>query len=308
MGTALGIIPPNEPERLAAVRRYDILDTPPDGAFDRITAIAARRFGVPIAIISIVDHERIWFKSHHGVDVPQIGRHPGLCASAILQDGPWVLTDAGGDLPALANPLVAGEFGLRFYAGMPLRTGDGFNLGTLCVIGREPREVTSQEIADLRDLAAIVMDRLELRLSARRAIAQYEAELAERRRLAQSLEERVNSATEERLKAEIALQQAQKMEVIGELTSGIARRLQQSADDHCRQHRNLAAAPAAGGERSAPAGGERHARHKSGGRSHAGAPAVLAAAADRAVNRRREPARHRLSSSVAAHTRRKDCD
>lgn len=78
------IFPVSEPERMAAVRRYDILDTPPDGAFDRITALAARRFGVPISIISIVDEDRIWFKSRHGVPVEQIGRDPGLCASAIL--------------------------------------------------------------------------------------------------------------------------------------------------------------------------------------------------------------------------------
>ena len=81
-------IPADEAERLKAVKRYDILDTPPDGAFDRITAIAARLFGVPIAIVSIVDEDRIWFKSHHGLDVREIGRDPGLCASAILTDTP----------------------------------------------------------------------------------------------------------------------------------------------------------------------------------------------------------------------------
>jgi hypothetical protein len=78
------IIPENEAVRMDAVRRYDILDTPADGTFDRITALAARRFNVPISIISIVDEDRIWFKSHHGVPVNQIGRDPGLCASAIL--------------------------------------------------------------------------------------------------------------------------------------------------------------------------------------------------------------------------------
>src|SRR5918997_2276438 len=87
----------NEAERLAAVRRYDILDTPPDGAFDRVTRIAARLFDVPIAIVSIVDADRIWFKSHHGLDVREIPRSPGLCASAILDDKPWVLSDAKTD-------------------------------------------------------------------------------------------------------------------------------------------------------------------------------------------------------------------
>lgn len=166
------IILADEPRRLAAVRRYDILDTPPDGAFDRITALAARRFGVPISIISIVDQDRIWFKSHHGVDVEQIGRDPGLCASAILSNDPHVLTDASIDPRSLANPLVAGDFGLRFYAGVPLTTYDGHNLGTLCIIDKEPRPIDQAQIEDLQDLAAIVMDQIETQLAARRAVSQ----------------------------------------------------------------------------------------------------------------------------------------
>lgn len=168
----LSIIPADDPARLAAVRRYDVLDTPPDGAFDRITAIAARRFGVPIAIISVVDEDRIWFKSHHGLDVHQIGRDPGLCATAILSDVPHILPDATKDVRSLANPLVAGEFGLRFYAGIPLRTFDGYNLGTLCVIDKEPRTIDQAQIDDLKDLASVVIDQLELRLSAIRAVDQ----------------------------------------------------------------------------------------------------------------------------------------
>jgi two-component sensor histidine kinase len=166
------IIPADEVSRMAAVRRYDILDTPPDGAFDRITTIAARRFDVPISIISIVDHDRIWFKSHHGLDVKEIARAPGLCASAILSQLPHVLPNAAIDPRSLANPLVAGDFGLRFYVGVPLRTQDGFNLGTLCVIDKEPRPVDQERIDDLKDLASVVMDQMELRLSARQAIAQ----------------------------------------------------------------------------------------------------------------------------------------
>ena len=161
-----------EESRLSALRRFDILDSPPDGAFDRITALAARLFNVPIAIISLVDTDRIWFKSHHGIDVDQIERAPGLCASAILEASPTVLSDAASDPRALANPLVAGDFGLRFYAGVPLRTSDGFNLGTLCVIDREPRQVSGEEIATLTDLAHLVMDQMELRLAARQAAEQ----------------------------------------------------------------------------------------------------------------------------------------
>lgn len=172
---------PDEAARLAALRRYDILDTPPDGAFDRITALAARLFDVPIAIVSIVDEDRIWFKSHHGVDIDQIDRDLGLCASAILQPGrePWIVSDARHDPRALANPLVAGEFGAQFYAGVPLRTSDGFNLGTLCVLDFEPRELDAAEAATLDDLAALVLSELEFRLAGSRALA----DAAERERL-----------------------------------------------------------------------------------------------------------------------------
>jgi two-component sensor histidine kinase len=159
-----------EYDRMVAVRRYEILDTPPDGSFDRITAMAARRFDVPISIITIIDTDRIWFKSSHGLPVEQIGRDEGLCATTIMSAFPRVLTDAKTDFCALANPLVSGDFGLRFYAGVPLRTWDGFNLGTLCVVDTKPRLVNETEIAELQDLAALVMDQLELRISARQAV------------------------------------------------------------------------------------------------------------------------------------------
>ncbi len=163
-----------ERKRMAAVRRYDILDTPPDGAFDRITALTARRFGVPISIISIVDEDRIWFKSHHGVPISEIGRDPGLCASAILSDDPHIITDASVDPRSLANPLVASDFGLRFYAGVPLTTNDGHNLGTLCIIDKQARPIDEEQIEDLKDLASVVMDQLELQLSARTAVSRAE--------------------------------------------------------------------------------------------------------------------------------------
>ena len=165
------LYPPNEAQRLSALRRYDILDTPPERTFDRITAMAARLFNVPIAVISLVDESRIWFKSHHGLNVEEISRDPGLCASAILQQEAWILSDARTDERSRANPLVTGDFGLRFYVGIPLRTQDGFNIGMLCVLDQQPHPVSEAQIADLNDLAAIVMDQMELRLSTRRAIA-----------------------------------------------------------------------------------------------------------------------------------------
>jgi sigma-B regulation protein RsbU (phosphoserine phosphatase) len=189
LSSAPTIVPPDEAERIAAVRRFEILDSPPDGAFDRITALAARSFGVPISIVSIVDTDRIWFKSRHGLpDVSEIGRDPGLCASAILGSDPWVVTDAPADPRTLANPLVAGEFGLRFYAGVPLTTHDGYNLGTLCVLDTQAREVTEDELALLTDLAALVVDQMQLRLEAREVL-RTEAQLRrDAERLADALQ------------------------------------------------------------------------------------------------------------------------
>lgn len=176
-----------EDERLAAVRRYDIVDTPPDGAFDRITALAARLFNVPIAIVSIVDEDRIWFKSHHGLEIDETSRDPGLCASAIMQTDPWLVSDARADPRTMANPLVAGEVGLRFYAGVPLADEEGHGLGTLCIIDRAPRTLTPDEVATLQDLAAVVMDEIELRLASRRLSEQEWALADEQRRLAEDI-------------------------------------------------------------------------------------------------------------------------
>ncbi len=170
MDTTSDLIPVDEERRIAAVRRYDVLDTPPDGAFDRVTRLAAQHFNVPVSIVSIVDTDRIWFKSHLGLGVEEVARDPGLCASAILGSEPWVVTDAAVDPRTLANPLVAGAMGLRFYAGAPLTTHDGFRLGTLCVIDQRPREFSDEDAAILTDLAEVVMDELELRLSARATV------------------------------------------------------------------------------------------------------------------------------------------
>jgi GAF domain-containing protein len=181
-----------EERRMAAVRRYDILDSPPDGSFDRITRLAARLFHVPISIVSIVDTDRIWFKSHHGIDVEQIDRDPGLCASAIMADDVYVVTDARMDPRTLANPLVAGSLGLQFYAAQPLVTHDGHRLGTLCVIDKRPREISFEEMDTLRTLAQVVMDEMELRLSASRAIALER----ERRKTAEETATRMARAAE----------------------------------------------------------------------------------------------------------------
>ena len=169
--------PVNEKERIAALRRYEILDTPPDGSFDHLTRLAAYIFNVPIAIISLVDHDRIWFKSRFGVEAEQLDRAPGLCASAILSDNLYVVDHAAEDARTLSNPLVTGALGLRFYAAAPLHTQDGYNLGTFCVIDKKPRYFTEEQRAALPALAKIVIDELERRLSGRKYLQKIHAEL-----------------------------------------------------------------------------------------------------------------------------------
>ncbi|MGW5401384.1 PP2C family protein-serine/threonine phosphatase [Streptomyces sp. NPDC003952] len=160
-----------EAARMDAVRRYDILDTPPDGAFDRVAAMAARLFKVPVASITIVDEDRIWFKAAHGLDgVSEIGREPGLCGSAILADETLVIPDTLTDPVAFNNGLVTGPLAVRFYAAAPIITGDGHRLGTVNILDTKPRLITEDDTATLADLAAIVRDELEMRLAALNAL------------------------------------------------------------------------------------------------------------------------------------------
>ncbi|MDB5229559.1 MAG: serine/threonine protein phosphatase [Chitinophagaceae bacterium] len=161
-----------ELERLQTLMRYDVLDTPADGSFDRVTKMAAKIFNVPIALITLVDEDRIWFKSKYGLDVEQIGKDPGLCSSAILSDEVYLIEDARNDPRCLTNPLVRGEFGLQFYAAAPLVTTDGYRLGNLCIIDKEKRTLTTEQQEILQMMAGIVMDELELRLQARKRFSE----------------------------------------------------------------------------------------------------------------------------------------
>ena len=192
--TIHALLPPDEPERLAALQRYQILGTPPDRAFDDLTTVAGALFRVPIAIVSFVDHDRIWFKSHHGLEVSETGREPGLCASAIFSPDVYHIRDAATDRRALSNPLVAKEFGLRFYAAAPLRTHDGFNLGTLCIMDRKARALSVSEAGMLTKLAALVMDQMELRLAVRK--------VAELEQVGRGMREKLREADEDLHKSE----------------------------------------------------------------------------------------------------------
>jgi sigma-B regulation protein RsbU (phosphoserine phosphatase) len=166
-----GTAPAVEAARLAAVARYDILDTPPDGSFDRVAALAARWMSTPIATVTIVDEDRIWFKATHGLNgVTQINREPGLCASAIMQDGPYTVEDTLTDPRTSHNSLIQSAAGIRFYAAAPITTSDGHRLGTVNVLDTRPRQVSAADLDTLTDLADLVMDALELRLSALRVL------------------------------------------------------------------------------------------------------------------------------------------
>ncbi|MFQ4145429.1 GAF domain-containing protein [Chlorogloeopsis sp. ULAP02] len=172
-------VPANEVERLEALRRYNILDTPPEAAFDRITSLAARLLNVPIALVSLIDESRGWFKSAHGFEIREVQRDATICSFALLSDEVLVIPDTRLDNRLICNPFVQNEPGLRFYAGAPLLTQDGFNLGTLCLLDTKPRDgLSDEQKAVLADLAAMVMDELELRLAARK-IAQIDVALLE---------------------------------------------------------------------------------------------------------------------------------
>ncbi len=159
-----------ENKRIENLHKYEILDTPPDGYFDEITSLATKIFNVPIAIITLVDTDRIWFKSSFGIDAEEIPRNPGLCSSAIMSEEIYIVEDARKDPRSLSNPLVAGIMGLQFYAAAPLRSRDGYNLGTICLIDKEPRRLDPHETSMLRQLSRIVMAQFELILQTRLAI------------------------------------------------------------------------------------------------------------------------------------------
>jgi GAF domain-containing protein len=168
-----------EYERIQALQKYEILDSPPDGSFNKMAELAAQIFNVPIAIISLVDSDRIWFKSHYGLDIAQIDKEPGLCASAILADDVYLIEDARNDPRCLTNPLVAGDFGLQFYAAAPLKTKEGFNLGTFCIIDKRQRHINADQQSMLKQMASIIVDEIELRLQSRMIIKEYNKRFGE---------------------------------------------------------------------------------------------------------------------------------
>jgi GAF domain-containing protein len=164
-------VDPEEQARLEAVRRFHLNDEPVE-PYARIAAVAGALFDTPIATITMVERDRVWIAACQGLHgVREIGKEPGLCASVILGDDVYVVNNAAVDPRTRNHPLVRGDLALRFYAAAPIRTYDGYRLGTVNVIDSRPRETTQRQLDALEHLAALVADELELRLMVVRSAA-----------------------------------------------------------------------------------------------------------------------------------------
>lgn len=151
--------------RLEALRNYGILDTPPEERFDRLTRLVSRELKVPISLVSLVDHQRQWFKSSVGLNARETPRDIAFCHHAIQSNEILVVPDATKDIRFAENPLVTSDPSIRFYAGAPLKTAGGHRLGTLCAIDSSPRELTPRQAELLSEVSAIAVDELELSLA-----------------------------------------------------------------------------------------------------------------------------------------------
>ncbi|WP_152568757.1 GAF domain-containing protein [Microvirga sp. BSC39] len=173
------LFPPNEVERLAALRRLDIIDAPASPSLDRICRVAQQLFNVPIAAVTFLDDTQQWLKSTVGIpDITVTAREHSFCQYTIMHDEVFVVPDAKADRTLAANPYVAGEPGIRFYAGAPLTTEPGIRLGSLCVIDTEPREFHPDQAAVLAGLGRLVVDELWLHHLERAGLAHVNSESA----------------------------------------------------------------------------------------------------------------------------------
>src|SRR2546423_10732117 len=199
--------PKNEAARLDALRQLALLDTAPEVAYDDITRLAAHICQAPVALISLVDENRQWFKARTGLETRETPRDVAFCAHAILQSDLFIVPDALADERFKDNPLVTSHPKIRFYAGAPLINAAGHALGTLCVTDTVPRTLTDEQQEALRVLARLTATQLELRrntLALARANAELDREIAERRRIEQERAESLQREQAARAAAEEA--------------------------------------------------------------------------------------------------------
>lgn len=208
-------VPSDETARLAALYDYEVLDSLPEQSFDDLTALAAFICGTPIALISLLDSDRQWFKSHHGLAATETPRSQAFCSHAILKpEEVMVVPNALEDKRFVDNPLVTEETQLRFYAGAPLVTESGHALGTLCVIDREPRDLNNAQKAALEALGRQVVAQLEL-LKRTRQLQQQAA-------ITQQKTEELEVTVRQLQQAQTSLISTEKLSTLGYLVKGIA--------------------------------------------------------------------------------------
>lgn len=239
LGAVPAAYPVNEGARIKKLLSYRVLDTEAESAYDDLTAIAAQICGTPTSVVSLVDVDRQWFKSTVGLDATETPRDLAFCAHAILKPQVLVVPDARTDERFANNPLVTGPPYIRFYAGAPLITPDGYALGTLCIIDSEPRDLSPAQIQTLEALARQVVNQLEIRLTLERIqqeVAEKEKAQAALRQVNASLEERIQERTEavrqknqalekalyELQHAQASLVHSEKIATLGQLLAGVA--------------------------------------------------------------------------------------
>ena len=158
-------VPIDEEARIAALERYQLLDSESEESFDRLSRLAAKFLQVPISTITLVDRDRVWFKSTFGLNATENARKNSFCAYTINDDAPFVIEDTAKDPRFSGLPQVVGGPMIRFYTGVPLRTADGFNIGSLCIMDNKPRNLNDEQLQVLQDIANVVVDEIEFRLA-----------------------------------------------------------------------------------------------------------------------------------------------